>query len=118
MKSRTCYKQNGEPLTEFHSEYEAYDGADYVNSTYSLDLEPYHCHACLYWHLSPLGRKTPNKMCKTCVDKWGSSKSLYETYESAERRAFIILKEQGVELNIYDCPNGQGYHLTKRKSKN
>ena len=52
LKSTTCFgKQTGRPLTEYDSEYDALDGADYANSKYGQNLVPYQCDTCGLWHL-------------------------------------------------------------------
>ncbi len=114
-KSLTCMnRRTGKPLTEYDSEYEAIDAAEYVNRTYRLNLVPYKCHKCGLWHLSPKNRQTPSKKCYNCLDAAGAPKDLYRTREIAERRAEILYYEKGVSLNIYKCPYANGWHLTKK----
>jgi len=114
IKSDTCFNQkNGEPLTEYISEYDAKQGAEYVKASYGHDLIPYRCSSCGKWHLSPRNRQTPSRICHFCKDSYGNSKDLYKTEEAAVQRAKIIEKEQGIKLKVYRCHYADGYHLTK-----
>ena len=115
-KSTTCFKKDGEPLSYYDSEYEANKGASHVRYKYNLDLSPYQCSKCGYWHLSPKNRQTPSKECIYCTDSNGKHKELYETEEAAKLRAEIIEEEQGIKLKVYKCPEQEGWHLTKNNS--
>jgi|SaaInl8_200m_RNA_FD_contig_31_1827350_length_952_multi_3_in_0_out_0_1 hypothetical protein len=113
-KSNSCMnKRTGEPLTEYYSEYEAQDGANYANATYGHNLVPYKCDKCGLWHLSPKNRQTPSTKCYACTDSRGYLKSLYQTREHAKTRAEILYKEKGIRLKIYRCVYSDGWHLTK-----
>lgn len=113
-KSSTCIsKKAGKPLTEYDTEPEAQEGADYANSKHGNNLVPYHCDKCDRWHLSPKDRMTPSELCNTCTDGQGKNKMLYRTKTEAKKRASILLKEQGVKLDVYECPTRNGWHLTK-----
>lgn len=114
MKSNTCFKKDGQPLTEYWSEYEAQEGADYINNTYNKNLSSYACKKCGKFHLSPKDRQTPSTICPSCVDGNGTPKDLYSNEESARRRAAILHEEWKLELNIYECPDHDGWHLTKQ----
>jgi len=113
VKSSTCFKKNGEPLSTYFSEYEANEGASNANDQYGLDLSPYNCSTCGNWHLSPKDRQTQNKVCAYCTDSNGSHKALYNTFEGASNRAEFIKKERGIILKVYKCPYQNGWHLTK-----
>jgi len=143
VKSKICFGKNGEPLTEYVSEYDAKQGAEHVKISYGQDLIskgkfpaacgeknkvipetiprclrrgvsfPYWCSCCGKWHLSPKNRRTPSRTCTFCKDSSGNSKELYETEEAAVQRAKIIEKEQGIKLKVYHCHYANGYHLTK-----
>lgn len=106
-------KRNGEALTEYSSEPEAVDGANYVNQKYDNNLTPYQCDSCNLWHLSPKNRQTPSKKCYSCKDGNGRLKALYQTKTDAKRRSEILYKERGVHLTVYSCPSSNGWHLTK-----
>jgi len=113
-KSTSCTnKQTGKPLSEYTSEYDAQVGADHAHSKWGKNLVPYKCCNCSMWHLAPPNRITPSRDCKFCCDSCGKTKQLYDTYESARKRASIIFKEKGVNLNSYECPYQPGWHLTK-----
>jgi hypothetical protein len=114
MKSSTCFgKQTGQPLTEYDSESEAGDSADYARMMYEKDMEPYHCSVCDKWHLSPKDRKTPSSKCLYCVGGDGYAKALYRNKAEALQRAKIIHQEQGKKLFTYQCEHTDGWHLTK-----
>ncbi|MDR2659613.1 MAG: hypothetical protein LBC27_06450 [Spirochaetaceae bacterium] len=63
----------------------------------------------------PLVFETPStaKLCVHCRGSDGKEKEIYETPEAACRRAAYIKEERGVTLKIYQCPKGNGWHLTK-----
>jgi predicted N-acyltransferase len=48
-----------------------------------------------------------------CKSSDGSIKNLYLSYEDAYKKTSYLLKTNTI-LNIYQCPNGYGWHLTKR----
>lgn len=39
----------------------------------------------------------------------------YETEDGARRRADILERERNILLNVYSCPRGFGWHLTKAR---
>jgi hypothetical protein len=100
-------------LTEYDSEAEALEGARYALDRYGQHNVPYRCNRCSLWHLSPANRQTPSTTCDVCHGQDGRPKATYATQQDAERRAAILLSEQGVELRAYPCDHG-GWHLTKR----
>jgi len=116
VKSRTCFKRNGEPRSVYSSLAEAESAADYERCVHGADLVPYLCDSCGEYHNSPKDRVTPSKACPHCIDGNGRRKELYESREAACRRAEIISKEKkrGIKLDVYPCPYKLGYHLTKR----
>ena len=117
LKSDTCFgKKTGRPLTEYDSEAEALEGAAYAKERYGQNLMPYRCDRCGLWHLAPKSRHTPSEPCAYCTGADGKPKEAYKTQRSAQRRADIIRKEQGVELKVYPCEYGSGWHLTKEPS--
>jgi hypothetical protein len=117
IKSSSCFsKLNGTPLTAFEYEFEAEDGANHARFKHGNKLSPYKCKKCGWWHLSPKQRQTPSTQCNDCIDSNGDSKALYNSYESAEKRADILYKEQGVSLRAYECPHNNGWHLTKSRA--
>jgi hypothetical protein len=54
--------------------------------------------------------------CKFCKGKDGKYKDIYETPQLAFDTALFIEKDRGTYLNIYKCPNGNGWHLTKNNA--
>jgi hypothetical protein len=114
-KSKTCFKKDGEPLSAYQSRIEAEDGAFFVRFNYGTDLIPYQCPTCSKWHLSPPARQTPSKECSYCIDSNGKKKELYESEESAHKRAEIIKIDRGTVLRVYKCPHNEGWHLTKNQ---
>ena len=115
-KSSTCFsKRDNKPLSEFDSQEDAQENANYANTKYDSNLAPYLCHKCNKWHLSPKDRMTPSEQCHTCTDSNGQGKALYRNRKEAEQRAKILKKEQGVNLYVYECPVQTGYHLTKNE---
>jgi len=115
MKSDSCFgKASGEPLSVYSSEQEASDAADYVQSEFGRELLPYLCNRCQSWHLAPADRLTPSYKCEYCIGGAGFSKATYRSRKEAEKRAFIIEREEGRILKVYPCPHSDGWHLTKR----
>lgn len=113
MKSTTCFSHTGEPLSEFSSESEAQKSADYENSRkQNVHFVPYKCEKCGLWHLKPqeFFVKKLSTRC-ACVDSNGHEKDAYPTREEAQKMADIRSKD-GVHLTVYECPEGNGYHLT------
>jgi len=114
MKSNTCFKKNGEPLSVYSTWEEAERAAKYVKTNFGLEVVPYGCKKCKKYHHSPKDRHTPSRTCDYCTDSHGEYKELYESYEAAERRRRIIYEEKGIWLNIYECKYYLGgYHFTK-----
>lgn len=114
-KSDTCIgKVSGEPLSVYESKYEADEAAEYANTQYDNNLSPYQCTKCGEWHLAPQNRHTPNSKCHDCKDSNGNLKALYETRETAQRRADILAEERNVNLSVYPCPYNAGWHLTSK----
>lgn len=112
-KSTTCTGRiSGQPLTEYDTEADAHQGADHVRYSYGQDLVPYHCPCCGKFHLAPADRHTPNTTCGYCRDSSGRAKQAYRSERDADRRAEILAAEKGVYLRVYECPSGEGWHLT------
>jgi len=62
---------------------------------------------------SNIETQTIDLLCN-CKSSDGSIKNLYLSYEEAYKEASYLLKINTTILNIYQCPNGYGWHLTKR----
>jgi len=56
------------------------------------------------------------RKCEFCRSKDGKYKDIYETLQLALDTAVFIEKIRGIYLNIYKCPNGNGWHLTKNNA--
>ena len=112
-KSTTCYGvATGQPLTEYHSEAEAFEGAAYARARSGMSMVPYHCSACGCWHLAPRDRQTPSMKC-VCVGASGEPKTLFASERDATRRANFLRRERGVDMSVYPCEYGFGWHLTR-----
>jgi hypothetical protein len=115
MKSETCLgKRSGKALSQYFDEDEAKNAAQYSKKNYKQDLAPYECNKCGFWHLSPKARITPSKKCGSCTAGDGTYKDTYRTKKEANTRANIIYGEQRLDLKVYKCRYGDGWHLTKR----
>ena len=113
-KSQRCMgKISGSPVTEYDSQAEAYQGAEYARLTFGTTQDPYRCKVCRLWHLAPKDRRTPSTSCPHCTGADGRSKDAYATEQAATRRASILYAEQRIVLRAYSCEYGQGWHLTK-----
>lgn len=49
-----------------------------------------------------------------CTDAEGYPKALYETEASAHKEISALRRDMKTKLSVYPCPNGCGWHLTKR----
>ncbi len=49
----------------------------------------------------------------TCTDSHGKTKDLYDSEEAAQKEASIFAAQKKIQLKVYVCPNGCGWHLTK-----
>lgn len=111
-KSTTCQsKQTGRPLTEYQTKPEATRAASSIG-----EMVAYKCRRCSLWHLSPARNHTPSSSCTYCTSSAGKPKQTYRSEDEARRRARLIKEERGVSLDVYPCPHGDGWHLTKRSS--
>lgn len=112
-KSMTCIgKVSKAALTEYDSEAEALEGAQFALARHAQQNVPYCCKKCGLWHLSPASRQTPSTTCGVCQSREGRPKATYPSQRDAERRAEILRREQGLQLRAYPCDEG-GWHLTK-----
>ncbi len=112
-KSETCFSRKGTPLSEYDSFEMAQAGADYENSKNSdVHFVPYQCDQCGKFHLKP--EEFYVRKLKThcaCTDSCGNYKDAYPTEEQAIKMVGIR-KKDGVQLSVYRCPEGNGWHLT------
>lgn len=107
--SSTCVSRRGTPRRAYPDRVSAEASANQALSAYGSCMVAYICALCGSWHLSPVDRHTPSHHCCAC------SKLAYESKDAAERRAWILGRERGVRLRVYECPHGEGWHLTSNR---
>jgi hypothetical protein len=56
------------------------------------------------------------RKCEYCRGKDGKEKDIYETFQSAFDTAKFIEEDRDIYLNVYKCPHGNGWHLTKNNA--
>jgi len=56
------------------------------------------------------------RKCEYCKGKDGKPKDIYETFQSAVDTVKYIEESRGIFLNIYKCPENNGWHLTKNNA--
>ncbi|MBR1715794.1 MAG: hypothetical protein IJ717_12740 [Treponema sp.] len=115
QKSETCLSKNGNPLSVYRTASEAQDSADYQMRQNRIRLSPYKCDVCGMYHLSPseFFCEKLESSC-SCTDHNGKIKDSYKTLQDAKKMA-NIRKLAGIDLFVYECPHGNGYHLTSNK---
>lgn len=106
MRATTCISRAGKPLSAYSNRTDAEDAAAHAQRSFGRSMVPYRCDRCASWHLCPADRHTPNHECGHC------SKRAYHSHRAAEMRASIIAREQHTLLRVYECPVGEGWHLT------
>src|SRR5262245_57653589 len=55
----------------------------------------------------------PSETCPRCVGRDRRAKKRYRTEHEAKEIAQFLRSERGVNLRVYECPHGSGWHLTK-----
>jgi len=108
FKNAICLSAKGKPRRAYPNQQCAEEGARYALVSYGNRMMPYHCGRCCSWHLCPADRHTPGHHCCDCL------KQAYASESAAVRRALILEREQGVLLRVYECPHGEGWHLTSK----
>jgi hypothetical protein len=103
-----CLNARGKPRRAYPNKQSAEEGARHALETYRNPMVPYHCDKCGSWHLCPANRHTPGHHCYDC------SKQAYASESAAERRSLILERERGILLRVYECPCGEGWHLTSK----
>jgi len=56
------------------------------------------------------------RKCEYCNGKDGKPKDIYETFQSALDTVKYIEESRGIFLSIYECPQNNGWHLTKNNA--
>ena len=107
-------RKTGKPVRRYDDRASAEAGARTVAQTWGDAMVPYACGRCGGWHLSPAARQTPCHTCRHCTDGSGRTKQSYATEAAARQRAKILEREKRVQLRVYRCPHGDGWHLTSR----
>ena len=105
-KPSTCVSSRGKPRRAYPDRSYAEQGARHALSAHGNCMVPYSCAHCDSWHLCPTDRHTPSYYSSAC------SKQAYDSENAAERRARILEQERGTRLRVYECPHGEGWHLT------
>lgn len=57
----------------------------------------------------------PNRCRCSCRGKDGKLKKLYADYETAMNKLYDARDFRQTFLNVYECPEGLGYHLTSNQ---
>lgn len=108
QKSKTCMSKFGEFLSEYKLYNEALESARHSN----INFVPYQCKKCFKYHLKPQEFYCEKLQTEcSCRSHDGNMKDSYKTYADAQKMA-SIRANTGVKLNVYKCPEGNGYHLT------
>lgn len=55
------------------------------------------------------------ELCEYCKGTDGERKRTYRSEAAANEVVAHRRKTEGVRLEVYDCPGGTGFHLTKSK---
>lgn len=109
-------QKTGKALHAYTDHASAEDGARYATMKWGNPMVPYLCARCRAWHLSPAARQTPSHTCRSCTDASGRPKQSYATEKGAQSRADIQEREKHARLRVYECPNGDGWHLTSTRT--
>lgn len=104
-----CLGANGKARKCFPNQPSADLGARGVLARHRKMVVPYACRDCGSWHLTPAERYTPNHFCACC------NKQAYETEDFARLRAELRENEGSAPLRVYECPYGDGWHMTSRR---
>ena len=110
-ESETCFnKKTGTPLKQYNSYDDAENSASRITD---IQLYPYKCERCSFYHLAPLESKiNVSKNGCSCKDRNNKQKYLYLTEEDAEKQRLKSQIENHVLLKVYKCKEGKGFHLT------
>jgi len=112
-RSASCFsKKTGKSLMAYGSEAEALQQAHHTRVKYQNDLAPYRCRTCNLWHLAPKNSRIQLETCSFCQGRDGNFKLSYPDEEFAERRAEKLSMATYARLRPYECPYGEGWHLT------
>lgn len=111
--SDSCVEPStGAALREFDRRVDAVRAVK-LDETEWRRMEAYRCPKCDHWHLRPERSDGPiptDATCLKCSGSDGTPKVSHPTYDDALEQAFSTT---GVQLAVYQCPHGRGWHLTK-----
>ncbi len=112
-QSESCFDPaTGEPLREFDRRGDA-ERAAKLDPLEWRNMEAYRCPKCDRWHLRPQADSGPiptDTTCLMCRGRDGKPKVSHPTFDAALEAA----RSNGdVELTVYACPHGRGWHLTR-----
>ncbi len=121
-ESSTCFKKSKKPLMAYVCAADAQQEAGRLKDRYQRDMAPYVCTVCGFWHLAHRPKPKPKPRpqlyrCHYCQGKNGEDKITYPSEDFAERRAEYLCDVQRLYfgLRAYECPHGEGWHLTSRR---
>ncbi len=116
MKKSCISAYIGKPRSCYETYEQAQNSADYMKTVKRVDFYPYKCNQCGYYHLALKKDKINFRESGCfCTDSNGNRKNLYATYKDALKAKSKAEAKRNVELEIYECPEGEGWHLTHRK---
>ena len=96
----------------YTSEAEAAFQAKYTLVRYQQHQAPYKCSTCNFWHLASKMARALFETCSYCHSRDGNYKLTYPDINIAERRAEALEATAGKIMRPYECPHGEGWHLT------
>lgn len=114
MKSDTCFsKKTNQPLSVYSSIDEANAAAEYEKVYRGIEFFAYKCEKCQLYHLAPEESRinVMHNAC-SCRDSNGNPKALYFSWNDAKKQQGKSQEEQDILLEIYECPERLGFHLT------
>lgn len=115
-RSTTCSsKKTGKPVMAYLTKAEAAKQAHYTQASHKIDLDAYQCKKCNLWHLAPKRLSISFNECWHCQGRDGRFKVTYPSEDIANERAEILGSKAYVHLRPYECPHGEGWHLTSRR---
>lgn len=105
----SCIAADGKPRRSYDDKSSADIAAQHVLVIHGKKLVSYSCRICGAWHLTPKERYTPGHFCGQC------GKQAYDTEHFAQLRAEHREHEGATQLRVYECPFGDGWHMTSRR---
>ena len=113
--SESCIDpRTGDALREYNRRADALRAAKFDPNEWR-EIEPYRCDKCDKWHCRPAvddGPVPTDTMCLMCRGRDGKPKVAHPSADDALAAA-QNLAAAGLELGVYPCPHGRGWHLTR-----